>query len=156
MPLLFSYGTLQQDGVQMATFGRPLEGQPDALVGYATGVGSRSMTPTSSPRAARSHHPIVVHTGWGEDRVEGAVFEITDDELDRADAYEVDAYRRVLAPLASGLKAWVYVDALRRAARRRRAGAGEPCASTDRLRAHGGQPVRLGDRARRSACPRTR
>ena len=29
----------------------------------------------------------------------------------RADAYEVAAYMRVKAPLASGLEAWIYVDA---------------------------------------------
>jgi hypothetical protein len=33
MPLLFSYGTLQQEGVQRATFGRLLKGSADALVG---------------------------------------------------------------------------------------------------------------------------
>jgi hypothetical protein len=33
--LHFSYGTLQQEAVQMATFGRPLEGQPDELIGFA-------------------------------------------------------------------------------------------------------------------------
>ncbi len=112
MPLLFSYGTLQQEGVQLATFGRLLEGKPDELVGYATElvkIEDADVVRTSG----RTHHPIVVHTGWGEDRVSGTVFEITDEELDRADAYEVDAYRRVLAPLASGLKAWVYVDAKR-------------------------------------------
>jgi hypothetical protein len=27
MPLLFSYGTLQQEAVQLSTFGRPLHGQ---------------------------------------------------------------------------------------------------------------------------------
>jgi hypothetical protein len=43
--------------------------------------------------------------------VPGALFEISDAELARADAYEVAAYVRVKAPLASGLKAWVYVDA---------------------------------------------
>ena len=34
MPLLFSYGTLQQPQVQMSTFGRLLDGQPDELVGF--------------------------------------------------------------------------------------------------------------------------
>jgi hypothetical protein len=29
MPLLFSYGTLQQENVQLATFGRLLYGQKD-------------------------------------------------------------------------------------------------------------------------------
>ncbi|MFB2586268.1 gamma-glutamylcyclotransferase family protein [Herbiconiux liukaitaii] len=43
--------------------------------------------------------------------VEGTVFEITADELAAADAYEVDDYRRVLVPLATGEQAWVYVYA---------------------------------------------
>ena len=34
MPKLFSYGTLQQEDVQLATFGRRLTGVSDALVGY--------------------------------------------------------------------------------------------------------------------------
>jgi hypothetical protein len=41
----------------------------------------------------------------------GLCNEITDAELAHADAYEVAAYVRVRAPLASGLEAWVYVDA---------------------------------------------
>ncbi len=112
MPLLFSYGTLQQENVQMATFGRRLEGKSDALVGYAM-EDLKIEDPDVVATSGSDHHPIVVHTGYGEDSVAGSVFEITDDELEHADAYEVDAYRRVLAPLASGLKAWVYVDALR-------------------------------------------
>ena len=61
--------------------------------------------------SGKTHHPIVVFTGVNEDRVPSALFEITDDELAHADAYEVAAYVRVKAPLASGLEAWVYVDA---------------------------------------------
>jgi hypothetical protein len=34
MPLLFSYGTLQQEDVQWSTFGRLLEGQRDELPGF--------------------------------------------------------------------------------------------------------------------------
>jgi hypothetical protein len=34
MPLLFSYGTLQQEDLQLATFGRLLQGQSDELVGF--------------------------------------------------------------------------------------------------------------------------
>ena len=33
--LLFSYGTLRQENVQLAIFGRRIEGRPDALPGYA-------------------------------------------------------------------------------------------------------------------------
>ncbi|MCM3011968.1 hypothetical protein M3583_25235, partial [Bacillus subtilis] len=32
---LFSYGTLQLDQVQLATFGRKLDGHADAMPGYA-------------------------------------------------------------------------------------------------------------------------
>ncbi len=34
MPLLFSYGTLQNKRVQIANFGRELTGREDALPGY--------------------------------------------------------------------------------------------------------------------------
>lgn len=110
MPLLFSYGTLQQDDVQLATFGRRLAGWPDALVGY-----EQSMIAIDDPEvvktSGKSHHPILRKAGNGEARVAGTVFEITADELDRADRYEVAAYKRVSARLASGGVAWVYVDA---------------------------------------------
>ena len=110
MPRLFSYGTLQQSNVQLATFGRLLTGQPDALVGYA-----QTMVAIDDPEVVRtsgkSHHPIVRKSGDERDRVVGTVFEITDAELAQADEYEVAAYARVAAPLESGGTAWVYVDA---------------------------------------------
>ena len=34
MPLVFSYGTLQQEDVQRSTFGRLLQGQRDDLLGF--------------------------------------------------------------------------------------------------------------------------
>jgi hypothetical protein len=110
VPKLFSYGTLQQEDVQLATFGRRLTGVSDALLGYR-----RSMVAIDDPEVVRTsgktHHPIVALSGHGEDRVAGMVFDISHAELAHADAYEVAAYVRVKAPLASGLEAWVYVDA---------------------------------------------
>ena len=110
MPRLFSYGTLQQDDVQRSTFGRLLSGRPDVLPGY-----SQSMVAIDDPdvvaTSGKMHHPIVKHSGIATDRVAGTVFEISDAELAQADRYEVAAYRRVAVTLASGLSAWVYVDA---------------------------------------------
>jgi len=110
MPLLFSYGTLQQEDVQLCTFARKLVGEADALVGF-----EQSMVEIDDPEVVRTsgktHHPIVRHTGLPADLVPGTVFEITEEELGRADDYEVEAYKRVLAGLASGKSAWVYVDA---------------------------------------------
>lgn len=108
--LLFSYGTLQQREVQLATFGRDLHGTADQLVGF-----HQSMVKIEDPEvvkmSGKRHHPIVKHTGVEKDRVAGTVFEVTDDELAHADKYEVSDYKRVSAPLASGRTAWVYVDA---------------------------------------------
>jgi hypothetical protein len=105
---LFSYGTLQQENVQLATFGRLLEGSPDALVGFRqelVEIIDSSVLAMSGKRL----HPIVVRSGNDGDRVSGTVFEITPTELLAADEYEVADYERVKAQLASGLTAWVYV-----------------------------------------------
>ena len=110
MPLLFSYGTLQQENVQRSTFGRRLRGQRDELVGFEPS----SITiddPHTVALSGKSEHSIVRFNGRSDSRVAGTVFEITDEELASADRYEVAAYKRVAAALASGRQAWVYVDA---------------------------------------------
>lgn len=110
MPLLFSYGTLQQESVQRATFGRLLSGEPDELVGYEQSL-VRIDDDDVVAASGKTHHPIVRRCNQTDSRVAGTVFEITDEELGHADRYEVDAYLRVAAELASGRTAWVYVDA---------------------------------------------
>jgi len=97
MPLLFSYGTLQQDDVQLATFGRLLQGHHDELPGF-------TLVP-----AGVMPHANVTFTGRPDHRVSGMVFEVTDAELAAADRYEAqDAYARRSVTLASGRQAWVY------------------------------------------------
>jgi gamma-glutamylcyclotransferase (GGCT)/AIG2-like uncharacterized protein YtfP len=107
--LLFSYGTLQQEGVQMAQFGRKLSGEADALVGW-----KQQMVEITDPdvlaKSGKAFHPIVM-PGRKDDQVPGMVFEITAAELAAADNYEVSDYKRVSALLASGKTAWVYVKA---------------------------------------------
>ena len=108
--LLFSYGTLQQRDVQLATFGRELQGTADQLVGFHQTM-VKIENPAVVKTSGKSHHPIVKQTGIVENCVAGTVFEVTDDELAHADKYEVADYKRVSAPLSSGRVAWVYVDA---------------------------------------------
>jgi len=111
MPLLFSYGTLQQPGVQIATFGRTLTGRRDALPGFGTTLVAIS-DPARAAAAGRSHNVNAVPTGRDDDRLSGTVLEVTEAELAAADGYEApDAYRRMLVTLASGLRAWVYTYA---------------------------------------------
>jgi hypothetical protein len=111
MPLLFSYGTLQQPDVQLATFGRTLRGDADALPGF-----ERSLVKIEGPVlrtvAGGTHHANVVRAQASDSRVHGTVFEVTDDELVSADAFEAPArYERIEVTLVSGRRAWVYAFA---------------------------------------------
>jgi len=107
--LLFSYGTLQQDGVQIAQFGRKLSGHADALVGWKQEMVEITDADVLA-KSGKRFHPIVM-PGGDTDHVPGMVFEVTAAELAAADAYEVPDNKRVAARLASGATAWVYVKA---------------------------------------------
>ncbi|WP_212823353.1 gamma-glutamylcyclotransferase family protein [Catellatospora sp. TT07R-123] len=110
MPLLFSYGTLRDPAVQQANFGRELAGRSDALSGFRVDL-VEITDPDVLAVSGQSHHPIVVASDVPADQVAGMVFEVSDAELAAADDYEVDDYRRILVTLASGVRAWVYVQA---------------------------------------------
>jgi gamma-glutamylcyclotransferase (GGCT)/AIG2-like uncharacterized protein YtfP len=108
MPLLFSYGTLQRDDIQLSTFGRLLRGHRDELPGV-----ERSSVPIEDPQvvaaSGETQYANLKFNGRSDSRVSGTVFEITDAELAAADRYEQSAdYERVSATLASGTQAWVY------------------------------------------------
>jgi gamma-glutamylcyclotransferase (GGCT)/AIG2-like uncharacterized protein YtfP len=106
--LLFSYGTLRQRDVQLATFGRELDGYLDAIVGYELHYVTIT-DPHVIATSGSERHPILRPTDEPNAHVDGTVFAITDAELAAADDYEVDDYRRISAPLRSGPQAWVYV-----------------------------------------------
>ena len=109
MPKLFSYGSLQQEEVQLSTFGRKLEGEKDLLIGYEPSL-VKITDPEVAARLQKKHHDNVKHTGDDWSSVQGTVFEVTDEELARADAHEAEFnYKRVHAALGSGNEAWVYL-----------------------------------------------
>lgn len=94
---LFSYGTLQDEEVQLTTFGRTLGGEHDTLPAY--------FQTTCGP------HLNIQFTGQLTDSVEGTRFEVTPAELEEADLYEATAdYRRIEVQLNSGKRAWVYLN----------------------------------------------
>ena len=110
MAFLFSYGTLQQEQVQLATFGRQLKGCSDQLSGYCLDqltINDEQVVATSGEAV----HPIARKTEVPEQSVPGIVFEVTEDELSHADRYEVTAYQRIEVALESGRIAWAYVQA---------------------------------------------
>lgn len=106
---LFSYGTLQLREVQIANYGRPLEGSPDALAGYRL-----TEVPDRDPNAVRisgtKMHFIVQPTGNPDDRVPGLLFLLTAEELAATDRYEGSDYGRAELMLESGRRAFVYVE----------------------------------------------
>jgi gamma-glutamylcyclotransferase (GGCT)/AIG2-like uncharacterized protein YtfP len=111
MPLLFSYGSLQQDDVQRATVGRPVGGQRDELVRFEQSS-VEIHDPAVVAALGKTHHANVTYNGDEDSRVSGMLLDVTDAELAKIDAYEAAFfYQRVAAMLASGKQTWVYVHA---------------------------------------------
>ncbi len=109
MPRLFSYGTLQQEEVQLSTFGRKLAGEKDLITGYEPSL-VKIADPGLATKLGKSHHDNIAPTGDDWSNVQGTVFEVTEAELAMADTFEAQFdYRRVNVTLASGNDAWVYL-----------------------------------------------
>ena len=73
-------------------------GAPDTLLGYrlAKLTGIHDVYSILQPHAGS--------------KVEGALFDVTSDELERLDDYEGDAYQRVSVRLVSKTRAWAYME----------------------------------------------
>ena len=106
---LFSYGTLQNEQVQLNIFGRILKGTPDTLLGHRM-IMSATVDEEFVRKTGAVHHRNLQLTGIDSDTVEGTVLIVTPNELEQADTYEPTDYRRMLVQLKSGLTAWVYVS----------------------------------------------
>jgi gamma-glutamylcyclotransferase (GGCT)/AIG2-like uncharacterized protein YtfP len=106
---LFTYGTLREETVQLATFGRRLQGKPDTLVAYKL-TAIEIQDQDFVIKSGTANHRNLQHTGVASDSVEGIVFSVTREELEQADAYEPAGYRRVRVQLQSGLQAWIYLN----------------------------------------------
>lgn len=111
MPLVFSYGMLQQEDVQLSTFGRRLHGERDELLGFEPAL-VQIDDPQVVAALGKTHHANVRFNDNNDSRIPGMVFEITDAELASVDEFEIAFfYKRVAATLASGRQVWVYVNA---------------------------------------------
>jgi len=105
---LFSYGTLQDEPIQLKTFGRILKGDPDIITGYKISL-VKIKDEDVVIASGMTHYNNIIYTGNTSDVISGTVFAITEAELKQADKYEAaDDYERMLIELKSGKTAWVY------------------------------------------------
>lgn len=96
---IFSYGTLHDEKVQRAIFGRKLTGKSDTLRGFSL-----------SEAKIMGQYPVIFRTGNPADSVAGKIYNISNLELHKTDAYETNAYKRISVELLSGIEAWAYVE----------------------------------------------
>ena len=79
--------------------GRTLgDGRPDSLLGYRLA------------KLNGIHYVYSILQPHSGSRVEGLLFEVSSEELEKLDDYEGNAYVRVSARLVSKTRAWVYIE----------------------------------------------
>lgn len=105
---IFSYGTLQKEKVQLELFGRVLTGSGDTLAGYKVSI-IEIKDELFLSKGEQKFQQTVIISNDKNDSIKGMAFEITEEELQAADKYEPDNYKRVKIVLASGKEAWIYV-----------------------------------------------
>ncbi|RLK58871.1 gamma-glutamylcyclotransferase [Actinokineospora cianjurensis] len=105
---LFSYGTLRLPQVQVAHFGRELDGTPDTLPAHRADWVTIT-DPAVIADSGTDRHPIVRPSTDPSDSVPGTLLTLTTTDLAAADTYEVPAYHRVPVDLGSGTRAWTYL-----------------------------------------------
>jgi gamma-glutamylcyclotransferase (GGCT)/AIG2-like uncharacterized protein YtfP len=105
---LFSYGTLQNEEVQLKLFGRVFKGSADTLQGYKTAAIEITDEAFLSKGEQKNQLTAIISEDKN-DSIKGMAFEITEGELLLADKYEPVGYRRIKVTLASGKEAWIYV-----------------------------------------------
>lgn len=111
MQLLFSYGSLQEEAVQLSICGRKLRGEADELFDCV-----RTMIEVpkwhKAAQTGLTHYATVTFAPASGSSVPGTLLELTEAELSATDSYERDSeYVRVKAALISSRNAWVYVSA---------------------------------------------
>ncbi|MFJ5264939.1 gamma-glutamylcyclotransferase family protein [Streptomyces sp. NPDC088387] len=106
---LFSYGALQDIGVQEQFLGRTVDGTPDHLPGFVLTVAELDDTDLIAATGSARHPMAVLGTSSGT-RVRGTVYLLTEAELDAVDRHSGVGFHRVPVELGSGITAWAYVD----------------------------------------------
>ena len=99
---LFVYGTLKDPMIQKDIFGRVVKGKESQLYGY-----------TRKTAFIDGEIYPIAESGNADSYIDGLILELTQKELQRADAYEGDSYKRVSVSMHNDL-VWVYVNPVTR------------------------------------------
>lgn len=103
MEKLFAYGTLKNKDIQETIFGRTLSGTPDRLIGYVINYIE------IEEEFGIEKYPIITATNNPDDIVTGFVYDISVEDVNRADTYEGLHYKRIEVTLESLVTAWAYI-----------------------------------------------
>lgn len=105
---LFTYGTLQKEEVQLALFGRILQGTGDTLAGYRV-VTIEIKDESFLSKGEQKYQKTAIISKNINDSIKGTALEVTEEELFLADKYEPNNYLRIKVALESGKEAWIYI-----------------------------------------------
>jgi gamma-glutamylcyclotransferase (GGCT)/AIG2-like uncharacterized protein YtfP len=105
--LLFSYGILQEERVQLKLYNRIVIMTADRLIGFEKR--KIEITDTDFLSRGENKYQTILIKNPGASPVNGMVLELTEKELALTDAFEPVNYKRVNIVLESGKKAWLYM-----------------------------------------------
>ncbi len=109
---LFAYGSLRERKVQRWLFGRAVPATPDSVHG-ACCRWVDDLDADLFRLTGQRGYPMLWLDANTPTCIDGERLRLSAAALQRADAYEGDAYRREVVQLRSGHRAWVYVEARR-------------------------------------------
>jgi gamma-glutamylcyclotransferase (GGCT)/AIG2-like uncharacterized protein YtfP len=95
---LFVYGTLLDSAIRSKILGR----ESELIAGTLRGFRLHTI------RLDGTEYPALTEETDYQEFIDGAYFEVSDDDLQKLDAYETEAYRRKYVRLQHGTWVWVY------------------------------------------------
>ncbi|MBN1951279.1 MAG: gamma-glutamylcyclotransferase [Bacteroidales bacterium] len=96
---IFAYGTLCDVKVRKDVIGYVSDAKPSSLKGFTM----------SEIVLEHISYPVIVEDRLAEDSLEGIIFQIEEEDLQKLDAYETNAYRRIQITTMTGETAWTYI-----------------------------------------------
>jgi gamma-glutamylcyclotransferase (GGCT)/AIG2-like uncharacterized protein YtfP len=96
---IFVYGTLRLKSLRREILGHETLSVPARLKGFTTG----------SVLLDDIEYPIITKNPDSKETIEGEYFAVDEQDLEKLDAYESSAYRRIKVELENGIFALVYI-----------------------------------------------